>query len=78
MTDKLHECIEKLTSVINATQYSGRLWQMDEEHEVLCTYRSAQEASVVTGVKVDNINTAIRLEHKAGGFYWLRNKDLVM
>ena len=75
--NKLHECIEKLSSVIKVTQYSGRLWQITDG-EVIFTYRSAQEASVVTGVKIDNINMAVSSGNKAGGFYWLRNKDLVM
>lgn len=75
---KLQECIEKLTNVSNATYLTGRIWQMDEDGNAMCTYKTIKEASVCTGVDGSNITTAIAKDYKAGGYYWRRNKDLVM
>jgi len=79
ITEELRdELVEKLTHVIDNTSETGRIWQLDNDKNVLRTYRTAKEAEVCTGIKGNNISMAINSCGQAGGFYWLRNKDLVM
>lgn len=85
MDSKLKELIEKLTNVINVTSNTGRIWQIDGGEwidgdviggTIVCTYKTLKEASVISGVHSDNIAGAIENEQRAGGYYWLRNRDL--
>jgi hypothetical protein len=72
---KIRELIRKLDNVIKVTHVNGRVWQLDDNEELINHFRSVKQASVATGVSESNITSAIHASQKAGGFYWIRNKD---
>lgn len=65
--------IENITPSANILDMSGKvIYQVDENGEVLATYKTMREAEKKTGVNHRSISDALKgIQKKAGGFTWV-------
>lgn len=69
----------KINAILNGKKVSKPVMQIDKEGNILNTFISAKEASIVTGVDHSHINHCCNNKRKtAGGFVWKfeRSEDL--
>ena len=71
-TDNRVENLEWVSGLQNLQHAHNKpIVQLLEDGTQIANYNSITEASVVTGIDVKNISSALRKKHKTGGFKWI-------